>query len=133
MLAEGARLSIAEYPDFDETLVEGLLYLTSSGADELRLAGLTDVASSDVVLPPVLAADLLTGLAVTTWTPLLHAAVLRGEARSDLDVAESARWLAWLQLALAGAQPWSWSDSATLRCMLRAFVVPLFIASDHGS
>jgi AcrR family transcriptional regulator len=122
-----AQALIKEHPTFAEQLVEGLAFNVDRGHRDPVVQLLV---TGD---QPGLAARVLGGEGVShqltyeLWEPVLAAAQRTGEMRADLDLHETATWLARITLMMVSQEQSTRLTGEELRRQLRTFVLPAFL------
>jgi AcrR family transcriptional regulator len=132
-LTERARRFIAQYPSVEDGLVEGLFYIADHGHRDEFTRFLVSIDDSEFG-QRVASTDAFATLTGEFWDPFLDAAEGRGELRPGLDRHDVHVWLGQVGLVLMGLlEREPESDPATLRNLVRSFVVPAFVTtSRHG-
>lgn len=127
-LTERARRFIDQFPDVEEGLVEGLVYIAEHGhRDEFTrfLASMDDSEFGRRVADT----DAFATLTGEFWDPFLDAAAERGELRPGLDRHEVHVWLGSVGLILMSIlDREEIPNPKAMRELVRQFVVPAFLA-----
>ncbi len=116
---------LRKHDSFEDQLVEGLLFLVEKGRKDPFVRLLVSPEHMEMA-NRILGGNTPVELTYEMWEPILAEARERGDLRADLDFMATSRWLTYLIILLLGRFDIE-EDPATLREMLRTFVVPAFL------
>lgn len=116
---------LARHENFEDALVEGLLYLAEHGNRDPFTRFLVAPQEADFALR-IGSTDTAAELSAEFWDPLLDEAERTGQMRTGLDRRQVHIWLANLGLMFMSLLNKDKGATAAYREMIRALVVPAF-------